>query len=503
MNLINRKLPVLLKRDPEDINFEWLYKVNDPKNQTRTSIDMTTWHDLEMNEMFVEINHCMTSAGEEKLTNWLLNPTDNEESYNQRKNLIDKYSGRDDNSKVISSLSKVGFCDYDYRGILFEKDKERTRFKPLLVLLSLIISVAFFAYIQNTFTLLLLGGTILATMAFHYLYKLEYKDKLHAMAYISKVANFYVKNTDLIKDYKSDHNKVEEASKALASYMKTLNYVEGSNPILEMGLILTLNVERTNRKVQEIIDTYREEILECIDSVGLIDVLNSTCKLIKETDKIIHPNLIEGSQLEVEGMINPLIKDCVSNPLSLSSSMIITGSNMSGKSTYLRTVGINILLAQALCISYSERYSGPFYKLVSAISLKDDLNAGKSYFMMEAEAIKRMLQINGSGNVLYLIDEIFKGTNPIERLAASVEILNELSLKEKVIVTTHDLSILDDLKGYDNYYFEHYVDHQTLQFDHHIKEGISDVRNAIKLMEYINYPESIINNIYVRMDKSV
>ncbi len=121
---------------------------------------------------------------------------------------------------------------------------------------------------------------------------------------------------------------------------------------------------------------------------------------------------------------------------------------------------------------------------------------------MEAEAIQRMLESKDSNlPSLVAIDEIFKGTNPVERLAAATEILNELSQANTLtVVATHDLQILPDLIMYDYYYFTENVTKHSLDFDYKLHNGISPTRNAVKLLEYIKYPDDIIDKINNRIE---
>lgn len=168
-------------------------------------------------------------------------------------------------------------------------------------------------------------------------------------------------------------------------------------------------------------------------------------------------------------MYHPLITHPVANDFNIDSSIAITGSNMSGK----------------------------FYRILSSISLNDDILQGKSYFLMEAEAIKRMVAYKDDEYPsLMLIDEIFKGTNPVERLASSMEILNDLGRgNTRTIVATHDLQILPELIDYKYYYFKENVTQETLDFDYKVHSGISSTRNAIKILEFIHYPSELIKRI--------
>jgi len=177
---------------------------------------------------------------------------------------------------------------------------------------------------------------------------------------------------------------------------------------------------------------------------------------------------------------------------------------MSGKSTFLRTIGVNVLFAQTICTVLAEKYEGSYFHIVTSISPGDNILGGKSYYMGEAEAILRIINSCGQKiSCLCIIDEIFRGTNPIERISASIEILKYLSEHNAlVIVATHDLEITEMVtEFYECYYFTEDVDEVGLKFDYLIKKGVSPTRNAIKLLKFLGYPEEIVQNAYLNIEK--
>ncbi len=175
---------------------------------------------------------------------------------------------------------------------------------------------------------------------------------------------------------------------------------------------------------------------------------------------------------------------------------------MSGKSTFLRMLGINIVFAQSFNFVLAENYEASFFNVVSSISPSDDVNAGKSYYMAEAESILRIIKATEKPLPIFCaIDEIFRGTNPVERIASSAEILKYINSKKAIsIVATHDRELADILKDYyDFFYFSEDVNNsEGLSFDYKLKQGVSQTKNAIKLLKYIGYPDEIIENSFER-----
>ena len=176
---------------------------------------------------------------------------------------------------------------------------------------------------------------------------------------------------------------------------------------------------------------------------------------------------------------------------------------MSGKSTFLRTLGLNILFSQTICTCLAKSYKGSFFNIITSISPNDSILSGKSYYYGEAEALLRI--IKGCSDQIAsfcIVDEIFRGTNPIERVSAAAEILQYLiDHNSLTVVATHDLELTDILVGqYECYYFSEDVGKEGLIFDYLIKKGVSNTRNAIKLLKFLGYPEEIVNKSNERIE---
>jgi DNA mismatch repair ATPase MutS len=178
--------------------------------------------------------------------------------------------------------------------------------------------------------------------------------------------------------------------------------------------------------------------------------------------------------------------------------VLITGSNASGKSTFLRSVALNIVLAQSVNTCTADKYTAPQCMPVSSMSLKDNLMSGESYYMAEIKSVKRILDMaSASGvHVVCFIDEVLRGTNTIERIAASTEILKKLSgVCITCFAATHDIELtrlLEDI--YDNYHFEEEIAEGDIHFPFKLMAGKSSCSNAIRLLRIMGYDTSITEN---------
>lgn len=202
---------------------------------------------------------------------------------------------------------------------------------------------------------------------------------------------------------------------------------------------------------------------------------------------------------------HPLIPSTtrITNDLELrapSRLMLVTGSNMSGKSTFLRTVGINICLAQAGAPVCATSLEWTWSRLYCCIRVTDSLESGLSYFYAEVKRLRDLLDAARHQTrppVCFLIDEIFKGTNNRERLIGSRAFIRELARSNGYgLVTTHDLELATlekELPDTVNVHFQETVAEKALQFDYRLRQGPCPTTNALRIMEIEGLPISYEN----------
>ena len=241
----------------------------------------------------------------------------------------------------------------------------------------------------------------------------------------------------------------------------------------------------------------KEDIAHVFRFVGILDVLCSISVLREQLPYWCHPSSVVRKGLHTQGIYHPLIKGCVANDLFLSDkSALITGSNMSGKTSFIRTIAINLITAKALNTCFAHRYEMDLsFRIYSVIHTEDDLLEGKSYFFKEAENVKNALKQGESGHHLLIFDELFKGTNTTERIAINAATFSKLAnMGNIVLASTHDLELATLLKDqYDLYHFCETVTDNKLSFDYTLKPGVVKEGNAIRILELCNYPKDVID----------
>lgn len=209
------------------------------------------------------------------------------------------------------------------------------------------------------------------------------------------------------------------------------------------------------------------------------------------------PEFLGDKRLEAVGVIHPLIDGCVANTLRLENeSLLLTGSNMSGKTTFLRTLILNALLGETVGFCFAERFRLPYCRIFSVIGLTDDLGQGTSYYLQEVLSVKRLLEAaNKYTPCLFALDEPFKGTNTAERIAAGKAVLSHLNRSgQLVLVTTHDLELAVRLRsdGFVPYHFREEIADRRLTFDYRLHPGVPAGHNALRILELYGYPPEVV-----------
>lgn len=184
------------------------------------------------------------------------------------------------------------------------------------------------------------------------------------------------------------------------------------------------------------------------------------------------------------------------NEVNWTKNTLVTGSNASGKSTYVKSVAISCILSATIHTALATKFQLPFAHILTSMAVEDDIFEGDSYFVAEIKSVKRVLDLAETRvPCLCFIDEILKGTNTIERIAASSSMVHWLAdYPSLAFVATHDIELTEILKeSCDNVHFQEQVTkEQGVSFDYRLRQGPSTTRNAIQLLQVLNYPQRIV-----------
>ena len=190
----------------------------------------------------------------------------------------------------------------------------------------------------------------------------------------------------------------------------------------------------------------------------------------------------------------PLLTD-ISIDVKPGQRIAIVGPTGCGKSTFIKTIAVNVILAQSIHTCTAKRMHLPHAKMITSMAVRDDILSGDSYFIKEIKYLKRILDaLSEDELVICVIDEILRGTNTQERIAASKAIMEYLAHHNCIaIVASHDKELTELEKiGYDNYHFSEEFGEADIVFDYKLQKGPANSQNAIRLLSFTGFPETII-----------
>lgn len=240
---------------------------------------------------------------------------------------------------------------------------------------------------------------------------------------------------------------------------------------------------------------YGQYISEWLETVGELDALCSLGTFAYNHPQYTYPELTEKPFCFLATQMgHPLMpaSQCVKNDATIPSRpffLIITGANMAGKSTYLRTIGVNYLLACVGAPVCCERLKLHPNQLITSLRTSDSLSDNESYFFAELKRLKRIIDLLNQGQQLFIIlDEILKGTNSMDKQKGSFDLIRQfMQLKANGIIATHDLLLGSLIKQFPeeirNYCFEADIKENELTFSYKLREGVAQNMNACFLMK--------------------
>ena len=424
--------------------------------------------------------------------------------------------------KAQLALSKLKDNGVYYLPVLFLKNLvSKPKWAGIVPVLSLIALLTIVGCFFNKVFFFLLIIVFTVNSGFHYWNKA--KINAHLKPFI-QVNNLYAVGNELAKlDIPTiDQRQLKKNLAILKPIVKKLSFI-GLNPILQnewvvvvwaiieyvkITFLLDLNIFYNSLAS---IEQKKAQIQGIFDAIGFVDSAISIASFRKQLPYYCKPEFISKDKtLQVEDVYNPLVQHCVPNSLNLSQvSVLLTGSNMSGKTTFVRTIGLNSILAQTICTCSAKVYITPFLKTSTSIGIADNIVEGKSYYFEEVESVLRLIKESEQNDQnLFIIDELFKGTNTVERISAAKSVLSYLTRNRNiVIVSTHDVELTELLsQEYNLYHFTETIKGEQLYFDYKLKPGPLATRNAIKLLAIAEYPSSIIQealSISTKIDHSL
>ena len=477
-------------------------------------------HDLDVfgdNSLYHLLNRCFTLSGLNYLAEQLKHPFEETDSINQRQEAVRELQQheRDFIFHLLSVLSMKSSRQNEATANLIQTWLQlpnpisisslkllMVRIIPLVNLIFLVASIFFPLLFSVLLLFILLQGMLL--------YRFEktvniVKHNLNVI--IADVQNFDIYSSS-IKSKTFQSQKLQQLQLLIVAHQKSTHQLLQMLNVFDMGdsllgavsNLLFFSHFRTALKLEKWKSDHRETFLENIHAIAELETIISIAVFSLNHPAFIFPSISEDKTeilLKAKELGHPLIdsEKRVNNDITISNHhcYIITGANMAGKSTFLRTVGINAILAQLGAPVCATLFQFTPIALFSSMRTIDNLDSGTSYFLAEALRIREMLDFVQSGkNTLLIVDELFKGTNSEDRLKSSIAFIVKLLRYKNVssLIATHDLGITKLEKSYadkiTNYCFECFTRDGSMTFDYKLKDGVNQSYNAYQLLQKLN-----------------
>lgn len=502
------KLPVV-KRTAEEWESISHYFRDRVKDGGEYYVDDITFSDCDFDRIFRQMNAAVSSPGEDTLYMWLRTPGTDPDILDAREKMIRHFSGEPaQRLALLRILNDVGrmkkMSMFDYIRKLRTVEKIGTA-KYIILCLLMCIGIAVL-FVNPVAALLILLPVIAANIAVY----LKQKDitgtyikSFSCVLRLSESADQLAKCEDTVVSAYRD--ELRELSLRLAPFRKGAFLVTSSgntgtglgDALLEYLKIL---FHFDLIKFDQMVESYRgneDTCMRIFEIIGELDAAISVASWREYLGKWCEPDLIRTKTgfTEAADLYHPLLEHPVPVTFSGKGGNLITGSNASGKSTFLKSMAIASILAQSVHTVPAGSFRSSYYRIYTSMALKDDIGSGESYFIVEIRSLKRIVDAAEAGDVpvLGIVDEVLRGTNTIERISASSQILRRFAdTPAHIFAATHDIELSYILESlYTNYHFTEQISGGDVVFDYKLREGRAVSRNAIALLEASGYGHDI------------
>lgn len=475
------------------------------------SLDLDVFGDR---SLFQSLNRTTTLMGKERLSEWLLSPLTDKKEILRRQEAVRELKDHTSLRQhfYVTGKRRSGHKkDRDYLHTLTNVDAyflHNRLWKALLWIVPAVWVVLLGGVIMGFLASSLLMGWICVSFIVANLTGKRINKIYESVNKMEKIFSTYA---SLMRSIESTPFHSEELTKIAADLIgkeglpasKAIKQLSGYIGGLDQrysaaGILLNLFYLRDTRHalcLERWKNRYRDEVVVWLDALGSFDAYSSLGGFAFNHPDYVYPEITDTYfRMEGKGLGHPLLNRdvCVRNDIHIPKKpwfLIITGANMAGKSTYLRTVGVNYLLACIGLPVFAESLTVCPAQMVTSLRTSDSLVSNESYFFAELKRLKMIIDRLKEGEELFIIlDEILKGTNSVDKQKGSIALMKQLVHFETCgIIATHDL-VLGTLEeefpeNIKNYRFEADIKNDELSFSYQLREGIAQNMNAYYLMK--------------------
>lgn len=472
-------------------------------------IDDITWNDLELDELYMTMNQTVSAMGEEYLYAMLRKPEFSEEELHERERLIELFlSEKEKRIALQEALYQIGksnrYSVFDCMNQI-KNVKRESNVRHILASLALLLSVGV-AFFYPQIGVIAACGVITYNIYSYLKRKGELDAYLSSVIYLIRLL-YAVEDVGKlnIPELSGYTERMKELNHHFGAFKRNFWIIGSRKPTGDMldmlvsyfRMLFHIDLIKFNRMLR-IYDKHLDELNGLYAIVGYLDALCSAASfraLLGNENSTVPELTKEGPVYEVKELYHPLLDAPVKNSITAGRSVLLTGSNASGKSTFLKSVAIGALLAQTVHTVPAKSYRGSYFQILSSMALRDNMQNNESYFIVEIKSLKRICEAAKEPVfTLCFVDEVLRGTNTVERIAASREVLAGLAGMGHTLcfAATHDIELTYLLEQEcDNYHFEEKVTDHQVEFDYLLHKGRATSRNAIKLLRMLGYPAEV------------
>jgi len=483
-------------------------------------LDDITWNDLEMDSIYQLMNHTWTSPGEEMLYHILRTPRLSGGELERRERFLkDMAAHPEQREELEMALYDIGKTDkisvYEY---LFKvKGIKPISRLPHLLAAAVLAGCGAALFWSPSAMLVLLFAVMGVNAYFYYREKGKMVQDIALFEFILGIVRQCDNLSRIpLEACREECGRLCELAGKFKKYGRFHWLVSGGNTMSGslfdslfdyVRILFHVDLIKIGTMIREV-KKYEGELLEIYEIIGYLDSMTAVASYREMVGEYAIPEFLSGGdctkEMFLKEIYHPLVKNPVKNTIHTRESVLLTGSNASGKSTFIKTVAIAAIFSQTIHTVLGQEYRAVHYRIYSSMALRDSIQEQESYFIVEIKSLKRIFSAlsEKGAPVLCFVDEILRGTNTQERVAASTVLLQKLAESRAMcFAATHDMELTYTLEhDFENYHFQEQMGERDISFDYLLRHGRSNTRNALKLLEMVGFDGALIDRARSQID---
>lgn len=477
------------------------WRAYERKEKISDALDDATWDDLELDAVFAAVNSCGSAVGDL----WLYAALRTRGAVHGAEwdDLLTAFEGNEqlrlDAQMLFHALGHSGGTCLET--VLFSPERLRLPKSGLLLMLAvfplLTVFVWPFSGVAAGLTLTVLTAVVNFGLTL-YLRSRTGSGFVSVCRFLSVLGCAKRLAPRLRKTLPEAARALEHAAKRFDSLGLPASVIRFGDVCMQMGVpdlsaVLLLPVVSYLWMIRRM-ERRSQDACALVLALGEVDAAISILSLQKMLPYWSKPEFTEKLSMEFTDAYHPLLENPVPSSARFDRGALFTGSNASGKSTFIKTAALNCLFGQSFGLCFARRFRAARALLLSSMTHRDDILASESYFTAELRRVRSILEtVRGGRPCLVFVDELLRGTNTLERISACWAVLRALSdAGALVLAATHDLEqtrLLSD--RFDNFHFGESFEDGQVRFDYTLRAGPTRTRNALALMRAMDYPDAV------------